>query len=80
MTTEQEKRIKDYHDQCFMNEFLHKFAEAAGQQKPFIPKHISEVKNIREPKSIGFMNNLTSRNAQKLFSQMPKGMSGEIEP
>ena len=82
MPTEQENRIKDYHDQCFMMEFLHKFAAAAGSpdKYSFAPRHISEVKNIKDTKSISFLNLLTSRNAQNLLSLMPNDMAAELEP
>ena len=83
------KRLKDYHDQCFLMDYMTEFSSMKGGNYgggrgpgniAWRPKHVTEIRNPADPKSITFLNNFVNPHAQNLVSNIPRTLLERIQP
>jgi len=73
-------RLADYHDQCFLMDFMKKFIDLKGTTLPWAPQHVIEVNKPSDPGSVTFMNKLTSPSGQALLENVPELLMESIQP
>ncbi len=74
------ERITDYHDQCFLMDFMKTFIGLQGTEYLWAPHHVAEVQDTTSVDSITFMNRLASPSGQSLLENVPGLLMESIQP
>ena len=66
------KHVLDFHDQCFLVDFMSKFVELKGNGHSSLlwaPRHVAEVKNADNAKSKTFLSKISYDSGQAFFNR-----------